>query len=262
MNPIFITIGALEIHWYSVILLISLTIASLLVLKEAKRMNLEKDFMFNLVFWTVITGIIGARIYYVLFNWEYYSADLIGILKTWNGGLAIHGGLIGGFITIVIYTRKHEIATFKIMDIVCVPMLIAQAIGRWGNFFNMEAHGVGTTFNHLKNLHIPEFIIKGMEKGGVYYTPTFLYESLWCLLGFILLLFVRRFKYIKIGQLTCIYFIWYGLGRFFIEAYRTDSLMFAGFKAAQIISIIMIIAGIFAFMVLSRKSKYEDLYNE
>jgi len=176
MNPVFISIGALEIHWYSIILLVSIVLASLLVIKEAKRMNFEKEFMFNLIFWTVIMGIIGARLYYVLFNWEYYSLNLIEILKLWTGGLAIHGGLIAGFITIVVYTRKHEISTFKIMDIMIVPVLLAQAIGRWGNFFNMEAHGAATTFEHLKSLRIPDWIINGMEKGGVYYTPTFLYE--------------------------------------------------------------------------------------
>jgi len=262
MNPILINIGSFEIHWYSIILLISILLASLLAIREAKRMNFEKEFIFNLIFWTVIIGIIGARLYYVLFNWELYSQNLVDILKLWQGGLAIHGGLIAGFITVVVYTRKHEVSTFKLMDIMIVPVLLAQAIGRWGNFFNMEAHGAATTIEHLRSLRIPEFIINGMEKGGIYYTPTFLYESLWCLLGFILLLFIRRLKYIKVGQLTSIYFIWYGIGRFFIEVFRTDSLMLGGFKAAQIISIIMIASGIIAFMIIARKTKYEDLYNE
>ena len=143
-----------------------------------------------------------------------------------------------------------------------VPLILAQAIGRWGNFFNSEAHGTAVSYATLEQLHIPGFIIDGMNINGLYYHPTFLYESLWCLLGFIVLLIVRRYKYLKKGMLTCIYIMWYSFGRFFIETLRTDSLMIGAFKQAQILSVVLFIVALGIFMILSRKSRFEDLYNE
>ena len=261
MNPVLVTIGPLEIKWYSVLILLGVIIGISMLIKEGKRFNISKDFLFNLAFWTIIFGIIGARLYYVIFNWSDYSNDLLSIFKIWNGGLAIHGGLIAGFTTIFIYCKKYNANLLKITDMAVVPLILAQAIGRWGNFFNSEAHGAVTSLLHLQELHIPNFIIEGMKIGGLYYHPTFFYESLWCLLGFIILLIVRRFKYLKIGQLTCIYLMWYSVGRFFIESLRTDSLMLGGFKVAQILSIVLFIVGIIILMILSRKGKFEDLYN-
>lgn len=261
MNPVLVTIGPLQIKWYSVLILLGVIIGISMIIKEGKKFNISKDFLFNLSFWTIVFGIIGARLYYVIFNWSDYSNDLVSIFKIWNGGLAIHGGLIAGFITMFIYCKKYNANLLKITDIAVVPVILAQAIGRWGNFFNSEAHGAVTSLTHLQELHILNFIIEGMKIGGLYYHPTFFYESLWCILGFIILLVVRRFKYIKIGQLTCIYLMWYSVGRFFIESLRTDSLMLGGFKAAQIVSIILFIIGLIILMILSRKGKFEDLYN-
>ena len=131
-----------------------------------------------------------------------------------------------------------------------------------GNFFNQEAHGAATTYAKLKDMNIPEFIIENMNINGIYYTPTFLYESIWCLLGAIVLMIAKKFKYLKVGQLTSIYLMWYSAGRFVIEASRTDSLMLGGFKVAQLVSVLLFLVGLFAFMVLSRKSKFENLYSE
>ena len=144
-----------------------------------------------------------------------------------------------------------------------LSLIIAQAIGRWGNFFNSEAHGPVTTLANLKDLFIPQFVIDGMNIGGVYYHPTFYYESLWCLLGFIVLLLVRRFyRSLKCGQLTCIYLMWYGIGRLFIESLRTDSLMIGGLKVAQLVSIGMVVIGVLVFIYLCfnrlKKGKYYD----
>lgn len=261
MNPILITIGSIEIKWYSVLILLGVTLSIHMLIKEGKRYNVSKDFLFNLAFWTVIFGILGARLYYVIFNWEHYSNDLTSIFKIWNGGLAIHGGIIAGFITMFIYCKKYKANLLKITDMTVVPLLISQAIGRWGNYFNSEAHGVVTSYEQLKNLLIPEYVINGMEIAGLYYHPTFYYEFIWCLIGFIILLVLRRLKYIKTGQLTAIYLMWYSFGRFFVESLRTDSLMLGGFKVAQIISIILFITGLIMLMILSRKGKFEDLYN-
>ncbi len=262
MNPIAFTIGGFQVRWYSLMLLIGMLISIFMVIREGKRFNIPKDFMFNLAFWVIIVGIICARIYYCIFNFELYQNNILDVFKIWEGGLAIHGGIIGGLITIIIYTKRYNINTFKITDIVVVPLLLAQAIGRWGNFFNGEAHGAATTYYHLKELHIPEKIIEGMKIGNVYYHPTFLYESIFCLIGFIILLFVRRYRYLKRGQLTCLYMMYYSIGRFFIEALRTDSLMFFGFRVAQLVSVILFITGLIIFIVLSRKGRFEDLYSD
>lgn len=262
MNPVLITLFGFEIRWYSVLILTGAILAILLLIKEGKRFNMPKDFLFNMAFWVIIFGIIGARLYYCVFNFNLYKDNLIDILKIWEGGLAIHGGIIAGFITLLIYTKKYDVNTIKITDMTVVPLLLAQSIGRWGNFFNSEAHGAATTYYHLKELHIPEKIIEGMKIGNVYYHPTFFYESLYCLIGFIILLFVRRYRYLKRGQLTALYLMYYSVGRFFIESLRTDSLMLGAFKVAQLVSVVLFIIGLLMFMILSRKGKFEDLYNE
>ncbi len=262
MNPVAFSFWGFDVRFYSLLILIGVLLGYFMIVREAKRFGISSDFMFNLFFWTIIIGIIGARLYYVVFNWEYFGSHIGEIWQIWQGGLAIHGGILFGLITISIYTKRHNVRLGRILDIVVIPLILAQAIGRWGNFFNSEAYGAATTLNHLRSLHIPEFIIQGMRINGIYYTPTFFYESLWCLIGFAIMLFVRRSKYVKIGQITGIYMIWYGVGRFFIEASRTDSLILLGFKVAQLVSIIMIIVGIVLFILGVRKGKYEDLYNE
>ena len=137
------------------------------------------DFIFNMAFWAIIIGFIGARIYYVAFNWNMYASNPISILEVWQGGLAIHGGLIFGVLSIYLYCKKFDVNFVKILDMAVPSVLIGQAIGRWGNFFNMEAHGGMVSRMVLESLHIPNFIIEGMNINGVYYTPSFLYESLW-----------------------------------------------------------------------------------
>ncbi len=262
MNPVAFQIGNYSIKWYSIILLIAVMVGISLLMKEGKKYNYPKDFLFNMCFWTIIFGFIGARIYYVLFNWGIYASDPVSILKIWEGGLAIHGGLIAGFLTIVLYCRKYKVRFTKITDMAVPGILLAQAIGRWGNFFNSEAHGGAVLRSTLENLHLPEFIIEGMNMNGIYYHPTFLYESLWCFLGFIVLICIRHYKYLKVGGLTCFYLCWYSVGRFFIESLRTDSLMIGGFRVAQIVSVILFMIGIIGLMIQSRKGKFEDLYSE
>ncbi|MBQ9833821.1 MAG: prolipoprotein diacylglyceryl transferase [Bacilli bacterium] len=262
MNPIMFSIGSIDIRWYSVLILVGALIGIGILLKEAKRFDISSDFIINLSFYTLVFGIIGARLYYVLFNFEMYKDDLLSILKIWNGGLAIHGGLIAGFITIVLYCKRYNVRFLKIMDMAAPGIILAQAIGRWGNFFNSEAHGAVTTLATLKNMLIPDFVIDGMNIGGFYYHPTFYYEFLWCVAGFIILLILRRRKYLKVGQLTSTYFMWYSVGRFFIESLRTDSLMLGGFKVAQLVSVLLFLIALGAMMIISRKGKFEDLYNE
>jgi len=261
MDRYLITIGSIKIEWYSVLILIGALIAITMILRESKRYNYSSDFVFNMCFWGLIGGIIGARIYYVIFNLKLFNS-FWEVLKIWEGGLAIHGGMIVGLAIVILYCKRYNVRVIRMLDFIVPALLIAQAIGRWGNFFNSEAHGAATTLAHLQSLHIPKFIIDGMNIGGVYYHPTFLYESLWCLLGFIFILIVRRLKKTKVGHPTAIYLLWYGVGRFFIESMRTDSLMIGGFKVAQVVSVIMVIFGMFIMMINSRKGRYEDLYEQ
>ncbi len=257
MNPVFIHIGPLTIYWYSILILIAFVLGYFMVTREIKKEKMPLEFFSNYFFYLVPIVIIGARIYYVIFEWQYYGNHLSEILAVWNGGLAIHGGIIAGLIFTIFYTKKEKINTLKLFDMIAPCLIIGQAIGRWGNFFNQEAHGPETTLSFLESLHLPEFIIEGMHfsdfENYTYWHPTFLYESLGCLIGFLLILFIRSRKKIKIGVQSSIYFIVYGITRFFIEALRQDSLMFLGLKVAQIVSIIMILTGII-LMIYSIKN--------
>ena len=254
MNRTILSIGNFHIYWYSVLIATGIIIGLYLLMKEASKQNISKDTVIDIAFYTIIWGIIGARIYYVIFNIKPYLSNPLSILYVWEGGLAIYGGIIGGLITLAYQTKKKNIALGKLTDMIVPSLILAQAIGRWGNFFNQEAHGGIVTLEFLKKIHIPNFIIKGMYINGNYYHPTFFYESLWCLLGFILLIIIRRLlKNSKDGTLTFIYLIWYGIGRFFIEGLRTDSLYLGIFRISQIVSIVIIIIGIIGLIYNKRK---------
>lgn len=260
MEKVALDLGPIQIYWYSIFIFIGMLVACFLIYKEAKKRGIEEDFLVNLTFNTIIIGIIGARLYYVLFNLSYYLDNPVEIFQIWNGGLAIHGGIIAGLLFIIYYCKKHEVNLWKMLDIIVVGLIIAQAIGRWGNFFNSEAYGPITTAAHLKSLGIPQFIIDGMYILGEYRQPTFFYESVWCLFGFLAMLIIRQYKYLKIGQLTSFYLIWYGIIRFIIEAMRTDSLMLGPLKMAQLVSLVFIVSGIIIF-IKSTKTNQKELYN-
>ena len=258
MNRVAFNIFGFNVYYYSLCILLGVMVAYILITREGKKQGLPKEFISDLIFYTLIIGILGARVYYCVFNLDYYLANPSEILKIYNGGLAIHGGVIAGLVFVYFYTKKKNVSFIKILDIVAPAVIIAQSFGRWGNFFNQEAHGGITTYQNLKNMHIPEFIINGMHIEGKYYYPTFFFESIWCLIGFIILMILRKNKNIKLGMQIGFYFIWYGIGRFFIESLRTDSLMFFNLKIAQIVSLIGIIIGII-IVVTNRNKKY---YNE
>lgn len=260
MDKVALDLGVVQIYWYSILIFLGMLVACFVIYKESKKRGIDEDFLVNLTFNTIILGIIGARLYYVLFNLPYYLENPLEILEIWNGGLAIHGGIIAGLLFIIYYCKKHEVNIWKMLDIIVVGLIIAQAIGRWGNFFNSEAYGPITTATDLKSLGIPQFIINGMYILGDYRQPTFFYESVWCLFGFCAMLLIRKYKYLKIGQLTGFYLLWYGIIRLIIEGMRTDSLMLGPIKMAQLVSIVFIIAGIIIFIRSVRK-KENDLYN-
>lgn len=262
MSPVIVSIGAFEIRWYSLLMLVAIFIGLFLIKKEAQRLNLKYDFIFNMCFWAIIVGYICARLYYVLFNLDYYLKYPIEIFEVWNGGLAIHGGILFGLLTVIIYCKKYHAKTLKVLDILVVGLILGQAIGRWGNFFNGEAYGGITTLEHLQKLGLPEFIINGMYINGAYHQPTFIYESIWTFFGFLVLLVVRRYKYLKTGQLTGVYLVWYSVGRIIIEGMRTDSLMLGNFRVAQLVSGLLIILGILMIIFCKKGTRFDNLYKD
>ena len=259
MNRVAIDLGIIKIYWYSILVLIGIIAACFIIYRESRKNNIKKEDLIDLMFYVIIFGIIGARLYYVLFNLDYYLSNPLDIIAVWNGGLAIHGGILGGLITAIIFCKKKKINLTKMLDIIVVGIIIGQAIGRWGNFFNGEAFGPVTTLAYLESIHIPKFIINGMLIDGTYHIPTFLYESLWCLLGFIIMIILRKLKNLPLGTLTSFYLIWYGIERFFVEGLRTDSLMLFSIKIAQIVSIIFIIVGIILLIYnIKKKNSYYE----
>lgn len=265
VDRVAIEFGKFQIYWYSIFILVAVVVAYLVISKEAVKKDIDKEFVINLTFYTIIVGLIGARLYYCLFNLSYYLSNPIEILKIWNGGLAIHGGIISGVLFIIFYCKKYRVEILKMLDIIVVGVIIGQAIGRWGNFFNSEAYGTVTTLATLQHLHLPQFIIDGMYIAGKYRQPTFLYESIWNVLGFILLLILRRNRRIKKGQLTGVYLIWYSSARIVIESMRTDSLMLGPFRVAQLMSILLIFIGVILLIYYTKIKKvasFEKLYIE
>ena len=258
MNRVAIDLGFFQIYWYSLAILCGVIIGGVIAYLEVKKHHINKEDFFNMVFYAIIFGLLGARIYYVLFNLDYYLHNPSEILAVWHGGLAIHGGIIAASIVVYYFCKKKKMPFWKILDILCVSLLIGQILGRWGNFFNGEAHGCEVTRDFLVRLHLPNFIINGMYIDGKYYHPTFLYESVLNLICFIFLLIFKRNKKIHDGMIVSIYFIWYGIVRFIVEGLRTDSLMLGSIRIAQLVSLVFVILGV-GLMIKSRKNL---LYNE
>ena len=255
MNRVFVTVGPITIYWYSILILAAVLIGYYIVMQYCKKRGYSVSVIIDMFLYMVIWAIIGARLYYVIFNFSVYKHNLLDIFMIWKGGLAIYGAIIAAIIYVYYYCKKHQMNFLQILDIYSLSLLLGQAIGRWGNFFNSEAYGGPTTYEALKNLRIPEFIIQGMYIDNVYRQPTFLYESLWCLIGVLILWIIRRKHSDKIGKQVCFYLIWYGIGRFFIEGLRSDSLYFGVFRISQIVSIIMIIIGVIGNIIISRKNR-------
>lgn len=254
MNPIAFNVFGLEIAWYGILIALGMLVGMLVASLNCKIKNISYDDFLDTFLVSVIPGIIGARLYYVVFEFDNYRDNLLSIFNTREGGLAIHGALIFGIGTAYIYTRIKKINFWDIADIAAPSFIIAQAIGRWGNFMNGEAHGGPVSYEFISRF--PQFIQKGMYISGTYYHPTFLYESLWDILVFIILMIIiyKRQEHRK-GIVIFSYIALYSLGRFFIEGLRTDSLMIMGLRTAQLISVLAVIIGIIGIIVIKRKRK-------
>lgn len=262
INPTAFHIFGIAIQWYAIIIVSGIVLVSWLATKEAVRVGLKEDDVVDMMLWALPISIVGARLYYVIFEWQYYAQHPIEIFAIRNGGLAIYGGLIAGGLVLYFYTRHHFINTWTFLDVAAPSVLLAQAIGRWGNFMNHEAFGEVTTKAFLMKLHLPNFIIENMYIDGAYRQPTFLYESTWNLIGFIVIILLRRKnQFFKRGEVALTYILWYSFGRFFIEGMRTDSLMFfGGLRISQILSAVLFI-GALSLIVIRRKNKNLPYYN-
>ena len=240
MNRVAFTVFGLDIMWYGVLMASAMILCVILALREGKRVNISEDDILNLAIVAIPCGLLGARLYYVIFNWSWYSENLSEILNFRGGGMAIHGALIGGILAGFIYTKVKKINFFKMADTVMIGIPLGQAIGRWGNYINGEAHGG------------PTDLPWGIMVDGIKVHPTFLYESIWDLGIFIFLWCFRKKKTYE-GQLAIIYLILYSIGRFFIEGLRTDSLMIGPLRMAQVISLVTIIVCVILHKILSKK---------
>ena len=252
----YIDLGFTKVYYYSLLILSGMIIGIFLVYREFKRHGYDVKSLDNMAFYTILCGLVGARVWYVLFNLSEYHGDILEMFAVWHGGLAIHGAIFGGLLFLFFYCRKNNYKFIKIADIVMPAVLIGQIIGRWGNFFNQEAHGGVVSRAFLEKLCIPNFIIDGMFIKGQYYHPTFLYESLFNILILILILVLRRNKKIKEGCIFSVYLICYGILRFFVEGLRTDSLMLGSIRVAQLISILFFILGVVLLIISIRKFDY------
>lgn len=247
-NPVAFRLFGIEVRWYGIFIALGMIIALLIGVKKLKKYGIPEDEGLNFFLVMVPAVIIGARLWYVIFEWSYYRLHPSEIFAVWHGGLAIQGGLIAGILTGYFFCRIRKISWLLFADAAFSGVPLAQAIGRWGNFFNQEAHGTETDLPWAITVFDP-------AKGStIHVHPTFLYESLWnlALFGF-LWLYDSKWKKCD-GDIFFLYLIGYSIGRFFIEGLRTDSLMFLGFRMAQITSILMIIAGIAGLIIVRRKS--------
>ncbi|CAC9073448.1 prolipoprotein diacylglyceryl transferase [Staphylococcus aureus] len=260
IDPVAFNFGPLSVRWYGIIIAVGILLGYFVAQRALVKAGLYKDTLVDIIFYSALFGFIAARIYFVIFQWPYYAENPGEIIKIWHGGIAIHGGLIGGFIAGVIVCKVKNLNPFQIGDIVAPSIILAQGIGRWGNFMNHEAHGGPVSRAFLEQLHLPNFIIENMYINGQYYHPTFLYESIWDVAGFIILVNIR--KHLKLGETFFLYLTWYSFGRFFIEGLRTDSLMLtSNIRVAQLVSILLILISI--SLIIYRRIKYNPpLYSK
>lgn len=262
LSKIALEIGPLSIRWYGVILGTAALVGLLLAIREGRRRGIHPDLFLDLILFAVPVAIICARAYYVIFEWGYYKEHPEEIVQVWRGGLAIHGALIGSVLTGWLFARYKKISFWGLADIAAPSIIMGQAIGRWGNFINQEAHGGEVSRSFLESLHLPDWIINQMYIDGSYYHPTFLYESLWNLLGFIILLAMRRLNPRR-GELFIFYVIWYSIGRFFIEGMRTDSLMLTdSIRIAQLIGVVLIVLMLAIFIYRRKTGLASARYND
>lgn len=267
-----IEIGNFKIAWYAIFIMTGILFGVILAVYEAKFVDINKTHLLDGAMYAIILSILGARLYYVIFDPDKANnyRNIGDVFNIAGGGMAIHGAIITAIIFVIIYSKIKKMNVFALADLLAPGLLIGQIVGRWGNFMNQEAHGGPIkegTYNILKNI-IPKFIMENMNIGGTYYHPTFLYEGLWDLVGLIIILIVRRKRLLKVGDLIGYYLIWYGLGRgLLIEPFRTDPLYIGALKVNILFSIVLFAVGGASYLVVKNILRrdlpyYLDLVNE
>ena len=241
-DPVAFTLFGMDIMWYGVLIGTGFVLAIILCYKRAPKHGIQSDHILDFAIFLIPASIIGARAYYVLFSWENYAGDLLKIITLSYGGLAINGGIIAGFIVGLLVCKYHKIDILELADLVFPTVALAQAIGRWGNFFNSEAHGG------------PTDLPWAVWADGQYVHPTFLYESLWCFALFWFLLWLDKRRAFP-GQIACLYGMLYSLERGLVEQLRTDSLMIGSFKQAQVLSFFVFVLCLALYIILRNKRK-------
>ena len=256
MNPVAFELFGLPIRWYGIIISMGVLAAMGVIYILSRKKNLDYDTIIDAFLITFPISIVGARLYYVAFEYKNYHS-FMDVINIREGGLAIHGGVIAALLAGCIFAKYKKIKFLEYVDVVMPGVILAQAIGRWGNFMNQEAHGGPVTEEFISKF--PEFIQNGMLIRGTYYHPTFLYESIWNLLVFAILVYILiRKKEGKNGIVLAGYMIFYSIGRFFIEGLRTDSLMFMGLRIAQIVSLIGILLGVLFIIYINKVYKTKN----
>ncbi|WP_313232860.1 prolipoprotein diacylglyceryl transferase [Tissierella praeacuta] len=245
MDPVAFQLFGLEIRWYGILIATGVLIGTILALRETKRVGLDEEILMDFLIWEIPLCLVGARLYYVIFSWDFYKDNPIEALNIRNGGLAIHGAIITAIIVAIVFTKIRKIEFWTIADICAPSLILAQSIGRWGNFINQEAHGGPT--------NLPW----GITVNGVKVHPTFLYESIWNFLVFLFLLWYGNNKQKIKGEVFLLYLSLYSFIRFFIEGLRTDSLMLGPIRVAQLVSIVGFVIPIYIFY--RRRKKNEDI---
>ena len=276
IDPTAFKIGSLEVQWYGLIITLGLILAFIYCFPKMKRFGLDSDRTIDAVLGGIIGGLVGARLYYVIFNWDQYKDDLKSIFNTREGGLAIYGGIIGALAVGLLICKIRKVKMLPMLDITCIGFLIGQGVGRWGNFVNQEAFGGKTdSFLGMTGGRIQEYIFENSASLGGSLTaegsgimnlelypvhPCFLYESVWCLLGFVMLAFwSKRRKYD--GQLLLMYMAWYGAERFFVEGLRSDSLYIGSIRVSQALSaLIFVVSVILQIVMFSRIRRDPERY--
>ena len=245
-----------NVKWYGLLIALGFTLAVIYALKRGKKFGVDPDRMIDVVLVCTLFAFVGARLYYVVFSdaRAEYFADPITILYVWEGGLGIYGGLIFAFLAAILMCRWRKVNTLAMFDLASLGFLIGQAVGRWGNFFNQEAFGNNTDLPW----GMTGDVIAAGYKGSGYdpalpVHPTFLYESLWCILGFLLLHLISKKRYKFKGQIFSLYIIWYGAGRFFIELLRTDSLMLGNMKVSCFVAVLAVLGGVMLYVIFRNR---------
>ena len=228
-----------SLPWYSVLIVTGIITAVALCLREEKRLSLKEDTVIDLALWAVPAGIVGARLYYVIFAWDAFADTPVSVLYIWEGGLAIYGGVLGGLLAVLLFAWRRRMNPLILTDMIVPGLAIAQSIGRWGNYFNMEAYGEVITDARWQFFPVGVQIPSG--DGYVWHMATFFYESVWNAAVFCALWFIVRKRARRPGTVTLWYMLLYGTGRFFIEQLRTDSLMSGSIRVSQMLSLALVL---------------------